>query len=387
MSGWPPPPHLGRLLDELAALVERAGAARFLDAPVVRADERDFPEPWRPTAAALERLLLRLLWHAHVDLDVVLDDRRGPRREVGRLRTTELELVEVVDGAARFEVAEIGNDDLAGHASNLVGDAFLRWTARSAPYREAAIVPTPAEATLAAIYLGLGVLVANASSYARRATELQAQWVISEDQHVAVGGLGPTEACFLVAVQAVVRPAPVDALATLRPNQRARVSAFVDELTPHRAPLAARLGLDLDAPRPALARDPAPPTVDDAARPEPDLERFNRGHVTFRVGHHHGGLGLAAGAAVGLVAGLGLAGTLVAPVVTAIAIAPMFAGLAWGRQRRYWLCADPACGRRVPRDAATCPGCGGAVAGELRHADERLAAEEELDARAGDGEP
>lgn len=75
---WPPQGAQAVLLDQLAEIIARGGAAHLLDAPVVKMDTRDFPDAWKPTRAAVERLLARLFWHAHVDLDVAIDDLRAP---------------------------------------------------------------------------------------------------------------------------------------------------------------------------------------------------------------------------------------------------------------------------------------------------------------------
>ena len=54
----------------LGELIHRAGTARFMQAHLVRADERDFPDTWELTLASLYRLLYRLYWHAYVDVEV-----------------------------------------------------------------------------------------------------------------------------------------------------------------------------------------------------------------------------------------------------------------------------------------------------------------------------
>lgn len=46
--------------------------------------------------------------------------------------------------------------------------------------------------------------------------------------------------------------------------------------------------------------------------------------------------------------------------------------------KRGGRCSTPSCQTFIPRQASTCPGCGGRVAGDIEHADQRLQALEDL---------
>src|SRR6059058_3536756 len=69
-----------QVLALLADLIARAGAERFLRAPVAPGAEA-FPDPWAQTPAGVQVLLRRLAWHAGLDACgvrvVAIDDRRA----------------------------------------------------------------------------------------------------------------------------------------------------------------------------------------------------------------------------------------------------------------------------------------------------------------------
>lgn len=376
---WPPAGAQSELLTRLAALIERGGAAHFLDAPVARADDRDFPEPWRPTAAAVEQLLVRLLWLAHVDLDVAIDDLRRFETSDKMLRRSAIAWLATDDGVAHFQIEAIGNDDVAGLLCHQVGLAYAGWLASAAAYRDVEpTTPSERDGSIAAIYLGLGVVATNAALYNRVASKMVGQMSVSETDVIEVGGLAPAEAIYLLAIQAVVRGAPVDAHATLREDLRTALVAAIATLRPHRDAIAAYLGLDLTAPRPPLARDPAP-AVPVAARPEPaPVGRF-AGERTYRVGDSEANLRAGLGAGVGLLAAA-LAQAALAPsglILVATLSAPVLVGAVSGLRVRFDRCVR--CSERVPGAATVCSRCGATIAGRLRHAGEFHARELEAD--------
>lgn len=369
-GNWPPTGEQAHLLDTLASLIERGGAGHFLDAPVVRADERDFPERWTATAVALERVLLRLFWMAHVDLDVALDDRRIADTSGAMLRRSEVEWIENVDGVAHFQIDEIGNDNVAGLLSHEVGRAFTAWIAQASPYRDVeSAAPSLRDGTIAAIYLGLGVVVTNASLYNRVASKTVGRLAVSETEIVQTGGLAPAASVYLLAVQAVLRTGPIAAHAGLRSDFRDLLQEMIAALEPHRAALAEHLGLDLAAARPALERDPAPPTVREGSRPEPDLRQRAAGMRTYRVrqsrslGHAATGFGVSM---LVMIVGISVLGQGLAQALLVMVGATTIAGGVIGGRRGDDRCAR--CRAVIADDAATCPGCGATVAGRIRSA-------------------
>jgi hypothetical protein len=182
-------------------------------------------------------VLVRLLWLAHVDLDVAIDDQR--RFDPAPRRASDIRWIATTAGVARFQIAAIGNDDVVGLLSHEVGLAYAAWQAGAAAYRDAEL-PPPSErdGSIAAIYLGLGVLATNAAL----------------EGH---GGLGLAAAIYLLAIQAVLRDEPIAATRPCASGIPHLVGPW--PLAPHRE-RSRRTEIDLHAPR-AAVRDPAPPPV------------------------------------------------------------------------------------------------------------------------------
>lgn len=368
--GWPLSHEQRELVTFVGGLIRRAGAERFTSAHLVRADERDFPGAWEPTRSAVHALLYRLLWHAHLDLEVELEDHRPGAAPTGKmLETSAIELVSAAGGRATFQIEALGNDDVAGLLAHQVGAAFLELLPPD-PFRGVSRAATSAEASAAAVYLGLGVLVANSSLYPRRASRLVGELAFSEQHMATAGGLTIEQATLLLAVQDLVRDDVAGALATLHPPQAEWVRCWRDALEAHEDELRAMLELEGRAPVP-LARPPEPRVPARAA--EPDLRHFNRGRTTFRVRHYHARRGL-----VGLT--LGAAGFALPFGLVAGPVLMLAGALAGLRLAKFeFECADPACGARMATELPTCPGCGGTIAETIAHAGQRLARLEELE--------
>lgn len=387
---WPPSAAQERLLGQLAELVGRGGAWRFLHGPVVAAGPADFPDRWEPSRAAVARLLARMMWHAHVPLEVGIDDARGYAPPGGSdLRASQVELDRVEASRAWFAIYEIGNDDVAGVLSHQVGRAFAAQLARGGhPFRAGVDtteddLPDLAAGTLAAVYLGLGVLACNSAHHERTAGKWVANYVQHEHTIGQAGGLDWHDLAFLVAVQATVRDDVLPALETLHRTQRIEVAAWRELLDEREDELRVRLGLsgepDEAVAAPARPSEPLPLHAS-ALEPEADARKFNTGHRTYRVPHHRGTSSGVLGATAGLTAGviMGVVGLGLPLFLGAIAVGTL-GGFALGRRARFFRCAEPRCALVVGADDAVCPHCGGAIAGEIAHPDLRLARDEELD--------
>ncbi len=389
---WPLEGRDAQLLEELGLLIGRAGPAHFLDGPVVRADARDFPEPWEANAACTARLLHRLLWLSYVDLDLAIDDLRVAEEPGGSmLRRTMIEWTRTHEGVAHFQLEQIGNDNVAGQLAHEVGRAFAAWVASADPYREAPPEPPSARAgSIAAVYLGLGVVALNSSQYVLSASEQRGREVITEREVVTAGGLTPRELLLLAAVQAVLRGKLEDAHSTLREDLLEQVRLLVAQLTPHRAALADLLGLDLKAPRPALERDAAAPALPTAAQyPEPDRKQRHADSCATRAsrsqvwaGFGWGVLGLflwiiiAALLVEHLLPGGPVKSTLGWVVVLGVPLSWLVGATIYGALRRVDFCSIGSCGIRIKDPAAaTCPGCGAQLLSAVEL--ERLRAENE----------
>lgn len=360
---WPPSHEQRAHLEQLAALIKQFGAARFTSAPLVRADERDFPDPWEATLTGVQQLLHRLCWHAHWDPDVeILDGRPAQPPDERMLLASEIELEDVAGGVVRVVVAAIGNDDVAGLLAHRVGQAFLE-LAPGDPFRGSGDAITETMGSVAAVYLGLGVLVANSSMYRRYASRIVARQVVEEQYVAEVGGLTIADATFLLAVQDLVRDDVPAAMSTLLGPQKEWVERWRDALEDHEDELRELLGLD-EAPAISLSRPPAPRQA--RKHEERNLRHFNEGRTTFRVPVKPSWPMWLGGAA-------GCFGFLLpAPLVAGPAL--VVAGLVVGRtrMRTRYVCADSECGWYMESLVSRCPGCGGDIAETIAHANLRL---------------
>ncbi len=367
---WPIDTHERGLLGELAELIRRFGAERFVTLPLVRADLRDFPDRWEPMIPAVHTVLYRLFWHAYIDGAIVVeDDRLALAPDHRRLTSSEIELGEAQHGRVVFHVVSIGNDDVAGALAHQVGTAFLL-LAPPDPFREVMPDPTDAEGSLAAVFLGLGVLATNSARYARRVSEIVGNSVLTESQVATAGGLEQHDLAFLLAVQDIVRAEPQEALATLSKVPGELVAARRADLASHRDELRAMLALD-DAPVRPLSRSAEPPRA--AAIESRDLRKFNSGTRVFRVPFRSWNPPLL----------LGTVGSLAFILNPIVGGAAAVAGLIAGRvmSKPGFRCSDPSCEAISFAELAICTNCGGTVAGTIKHASLRLDAEDEHEAR------
>jgi hypothetical protein len=401
MVQWPLAVVQRGFLSDLATLIARGGAWRFIYGPVVAADATHYPDCWDETRAGVARVLARTLWHAHAAFEAMLEDARVPGdQQDGLLRNTLLQLAHVDGHVARFALHDIGNDDIAGIAAHEVGRAFVGWLARDGhPFRVTPEdgLPAPALGSLATVYLGLGVVAANAAYHSRASGQVDGNLAYHAHVIGRAGGLDVDDLAFLLAVQAEVRDDVLPALASLRPTQAEAVAAWRAVLEDHADELRQRLGLsDASDRAPALDRPPTPrPVAIDAAFDEALLTKCNHGTRVFRVaetrlpGHAPLGGGLGLGVGIFVVGALGPAAAGPAVAVMFGAIATGFAlGLAVGGLRRLYRCAT--CEAFLEATAALCPACGGTIAGDIARRKNRLEAEDELEAaerRAADPSP
>jgi hypothetical protein len=364
------------LLDVLAELVARGGSERLLAPPVIPG-EAAFPDPWAPNKSGVALLLRRLLWHAGISREVTIDDRRtGAPPPTERKPATQAEVVSVSATQACIALGLVGEDDVAGTLAHEVGvvHAVMTPPPGGEPYREAdAPVRAPdrhgdlERGSIASVYLGLGVLAANAAfqQYSRNG-RFNGGYVPLEYDVLRAGHLSMSSLAYLLAVQAVVR-AGADARppAGLRPPQRDEVVAWIAALAPEASQLRERLGIpqQIDAGTRAHAVAFEDAVIEQEAAPP---------QIAFRWQTHRGGLGLIAGTVLGfgisIVASRGLA-----PV---IAFGSAGAGHVVGRRVRRPRCSS--CATIVATDATACPRCGASLRGDIASLSERLEAEERL---------
>jgi hypothetical protein len=360
------------LLDVLGELVSRGGAKPLL-LPPVAPGETEFPDPWAETRAGVALQLRRLAWHAGLGRAIEVEDGQVGARPTERKPATRVPLLEIRRGAAVFGLEFIGQDDVLGTLAHEIGVAFavLHPFERVDPYRtaEAPTVPVDHEVDLergsiAAVYLGLGVLAANAARQNHAVFEGQnfhPLFVARVGVELEAGHLPAPSLTFLVAVQAAVRR-ETKPPAGLVPAQRREVEAWLEVLDG--TTLRARLGIAADA---VGGERPAPTAFSDAVL-EPDAPRDK---IAFRWRTSRGGIGMIAGALLGV--GAAIAAPALAPW---IAIGGLVGGHLVGRQIRVPRCS--ACATVLKGLAQRCPKCGAVMRGDIAHLSDRLAAEEQL---------
>ena len=359
---WPLKREQHELLVMLASMIRRFGTERFLEAKLVAANKKDFPDKWEGTLQSMHQVLYRLCWHAHLDPEIVVEDYRPPRDATGMLLTSEIEIASCNAGVVTFHLTAIGNDDVAGMLAHKIGEVFLD-LAPGEPFRSTPRVPDEREASVAAVFLGLGVPAANAAMYRRHASEIRGRSEHSESQIAHSGGLDIVDITLLLAIQDILRDEVQDALSTLHSAQSEWVEQWKQALDPHEDELRKLLELDDERDARPLSRNPAPrvaPAHDETAR-----KRFNVGSETMRV-VRRSYLGMVPGAFLWLFIGLiawRLAGANTS-VVLIVSIGSFLVGAMFGYWkwcRPFYRCTTGLCSKLIGADDKTCSGCGGTI--------------------------
>ncbi|HEX5064287.1 MAG TPA: zinc ribbon domain-containing protein [Kofleriaceae bacterium] len=374
-----------QFLGVLAELIAQGGAERFLLPPVAPGGDA-FPEPWAPTTAGVQLLLRRLLWHAGIERAVELDDDRlakappTERKPATRVEITELAKTTPAGskaaGSARFTVYFIGEDEIAGTLAHEVGTLYaaLHRVEKADPYRTAeppTITIDPdrdlERGSIATVYLGLGVLAANAAfQQYSSAGRFNGGYVPLEYDVLRAGAVPMSALAYLLAVQATVRgdDAPPRGLA---PPQRDEVADWMKALDGQGATLRERLGIAAST---AVQARPAVEPLDDEL---PPFEEPAPKPTAFRWQTHRGGVGFVAGT----VMGVGLAFALARGMLPLTLVGGGTLGHLIGRRVRAPRCS--ACATVLPEGATTCAKCGAVLRGDIANLGDRLEAEERLE--------
>lgn len=372
------------LLATLADLIARGGPTPFLLEPV-EPGAKAFPEPWQPSRAGVKLLLRRLLWHAGIEREVELDDRRfAGALPTERKPATRVELLEVDGTKAVFALGFIGDDDIVGTLAHEVGTihAVLNRPDASDPYRSAeppvlVVEPDldPERGSIASVYLGLGVLAANAAyQQYSRGGKFNGGYVPLEYDVLNAGAVPMSDLAFLLAVQAVVRDENAPPVGLAGP-QRDEVVGWMKALaaTGGQAALCERLGIAIADADAAVVRPEVVPFADVELEEDEPIQR-----TAFRWQTNRGGVGLVAGT----VLGLGLAFGVPRGLFPLVAFGGAATGHVIGRRVRRPRCS--ACATIVPPDATRCRRCGASLRGDIDSLNERLVAEERLEQQQHD---
>jgi hypothetical protein len=366
-----------RLLSTTADLVARGGAAQLV-LPPVKPGSAAFPDPWKPTRGGITALLRRLVWHAGGlgERSVAVDDQRLGAPPTERKPQTRVELTEVRPHELAFAVGYIGEDDIVGTCAHEVGVAcaVMYRPGEADPYRtqEHAVVAVDARdlerGSIATVYLGLGVLAANAAfqQYSSRVAVDAYQPTVYEVHRAGYADM--SDLAFLLAVQAVVR-GEATAPPGLGPPQKDEVTAWIVALAPQADALRERLGVR-DVERGTTRPNPVRFTdVDMREDPEPAKR------TGFRWETNRSGAGMFAGLALGFGIALAVAPSQLA--FMSISMAGVGAGNVVGRKMRAIRCSN--CAHVVGAGAQRCGKCGSLMRGDIKRLAERLEAEERLE--------
>lgn len=386
------------LLSALAELTAERGFSQFVVSPIVEGSEQFFPDRWVGGEASLGRLARRLLHYAGIDelpvqTEIHLPDARGGGAPAFPPRSGGVWL----DGLDRKAAVFMAVSTSLREPVNAVASAAR---AAAQAFREhfdlVAKDPKKAEKLIdvTAVYLGFGLLVTEASL--RHYSEADGSFRAKKSTF-RLGVLEPQAFAYLLAAQALVRGLDKKErkrlAGQLQPNQAAFFRAAFAELEPRRAELIEQLGI------PDPKTWPPPPDVDELTAPlEDEMEEevpeerkdgdrgivgLNEGKPVFRVERTMSGrLGkviiMATLMGGGLVArsikGIDL--SMPHMIIGGVVLAAI--GMAVGRLFEDIRCSEPKCGAALKREMKVCPRCGGDVVGVIKHAKERLAAEEAL---------
>jgi hypothetical protein len=363
------------LLDVLGEYVARSGPAALLAPPVAPGDAA-FPEPWAPTPSGVTLLMRRLAWHAGLERDIEIEDRRAGAVPSERKPATRVELLEVRRKSVLFALGFIGDDDIAGTLAHELGvaHAVLHRAEGVDPYRttDAPVIAVDPDVDLergsiATVYLGLGVLAANAARQQHSIPErtgFNPMLVVSVGVQLESGYLPVASLVYLVAVQAAVRgetkPPP-----GLVPTQRREVAAVLAELRGDE--LRDRLGIPRDAV--GAERPPVEPFTD---------AQLTRDEVApkqaFRWNTDRKGVGTIVGTMLGLGASFIVSRGGLLPI---LAIGGAGVGHVIGRRVRVPRCS--ACATVNAPAASSCSKCDAVFRGDIASLSDRLDAEDRLD--------
>lgn len=394
----------GELAEALGALIAGQGAARFLAGTIIEPTARFFPRGFEPDADGARAVLSRLLRHVGIDPRTIELRAGEPNDELSIwLEDEEEDGGGDDEGGAADErlVFSINHAALAASPPTMTAAQIARETSRAwrrvHGLREEEADVEEALVDVTSVYLGFGVLATNGTHHYEASGQQVGGYAITRWSHSYVGVLGAEAMCLLLGLQIVARRLDrgerkrIGGL--LGANQEAlylRHLRHLDGEGEETGGLLARLGIT-EAMREAAELDEAPTTTapsfgrDAPMAPMAPLPSApNAGRDIFvvrddqRVGY--GVRGVLLGALVA-----GIAGGNGAPLWLCIVLltAATAQGVYRGRKQVSWLCTDAECREHMDIDSTYCPGCGGRVAGVLRHANDRLAAEERL-AEGGD---
>jgi hypothetical protein len=381
------------LLDELRAVVRMMGHARFVSGLLVETNEEFFPDPFPDTATGVENVARRLLTWSSVDVPLRIDDERETADEKSAWQFTARD----EDGQIRLTVTARGEPhDLPGalaHALALPVHRRQRSLSERG-YRDGPAHEEPAVeaelAVLTTLALGWGIPLINAAErdIAVAGERIGGKLPGVVERREKHGALPLPALAYLLALQLVVRgsdDAEVErVLEMLKANQRKLVRSWHRELEPERAALRDRLGLPPVAEWPPFTPFVAPAPFPEKKRTKKKKKREARTErrPVFRVRQTRSAAWAAGGAVLGTLSVILMSLVHVGGPLAygAVVMLCTVLGAALGRELfQYDVCSEPDCRDAViAARAERCPSCRRRVAGRIKRASQRLAAEEAL---------
>lgn len=386
-----------RLTDGLANLIARGGSGPFLTNAIVLPTPEFFPDPIPRTVGELRHLIGTLMAYAglpDLGIEIHLYDSSHPYRVVddeGREWAPPHEgaaayFAGIKDGACQFglDLRTLGDAErVLGILAHEVAHAYRERHRLYVKTRR-----TEEELTdLTTVYLGFGVLTANASYTSKSSGSVAGGWVTHRVEVARAGYLSPEDMAFLLALQI-----------TARGLRRAEVGRLVDELAPAQqsmfrearrvllpdaADLSLRLGqssgearlpvltsASVLASRRALEpseldeRELAAAMEDEASAEAAKGERAER--PTYRIRAY----GRVHGVVVGSI--VGFAACVVFDIHIVAMLAAAIVGSLVALRLPIYRCTDPDCQAGVGADQPRCPGCGRPVARTITNERDRL---------------
>ena len=379
------------MIGELEGLVARRGGEPLSQNLLILPNDEFFPDGWGVDTQSLGSALYRLLEYAGFQTPKVrLFDYCAAHEETGVDQGEVFYTGVADDGALEFEVHQLGPmKSMLGIASHEAAKAWLdskQISEQAHPFRGQALSQYEVDdalSSIAAVYLGFGVLATNASHTIRHGGDIRGQYVYTTEWSVSqAGGLSPTAMAFLLATQLACRGESKGVLGHLRPNQKRDTKRWLDAiLADDLVALQNRLQAGSASTSRACSLSSILPGHVEVVVAVSDggVTQYNCGQPVFRVPRHYGWYGFVVGLAlgfVGIVATVPLRRFWIVPPLALIL--PIVVGSLWGYRRRAFICSDGACERQIPDGASQCEGCGGTVSGDIASRKERLEAEERL---------
>lgn len=394
----PPEDERRALLDALAELVDRRGPEPLLTWPILFATPEHFPDDWTPDLDGVRLMLLRLMQYAGLgeldaQVEVFVDEDRGPALLDGvageyshRWHGTAAWFHSIQEKTCVFgvELSQIADpEQLVGVLAHEVAHAYRAHHGLVIDDQEYEEQLTD----LTTVFLGFGVLTANAADRSRSSGELNGAMVTHRWQREQAGYLSPASMAFLLAAQVIARgndrATRRRVRGALETNQASSFGGAVSWLARRedevRRQLGARRGVTA-RPAPAPIRTTFPRVGDEEASPpqlegEQDAPQPRAPVFRYRLsGFRLVGRMLFA-ALVGVVMAIPLKSLWTLAVLPAL----WFAAERWMFRP---LCSG--CDARVGASASVCDGCDGVVAGNIDRLRDRHDAEDRYWAEHGD---